>query len=213
MPNNSDVTTEGGNLPKRIAFHAERPYGLTLRSAIAAIPLVGGSISVLVESQLSARQSGRIDLLFARLSELETRFANLKDSEDRAAHPSESLLEHAVTAAASTPDQERARVFADIVFLEGAGRDRSEVLRRFLIEVMATLTRYEMALLLRYGPVDAATSGTPFAEQLLELHTHNPEVDDVRQFSMQRLATFRLIDRPDGDVQLTPVGKKLLSVI
>lgn len=197
------------SLPAQLAGHADTPAGLTLRAAIASIPFVGGSASLLVEARLSRLQSQRIDVLFQRIAELEGRVA----STAQVAQPSEALLEAAVAAAAATPDQERPRAFANILYLEGAGDDHAEVLRRFLTEVLATLSRYEIALLMSHSTGDEHDPNSQFAKRLLALHSNNPEVEDVRQFAIGRLQTFRLISNDGGRLEITRIGHHLLSAI
>ncbi|MEI9850321.1 MAG: hypothetical protein WDN24_04995 [Sphingomonas sp.] len=179
------------DLPALVDAHADAPMGLTLRSAIASIPFVGSSISVIVEAKLNERQARRIDALYARLNMLETRLES-GDAHAPTLPPSEALLEMAARAAATTVDDERPPLFANALYLEGVGDDRSEILRKFLLEVLATLTRYEMALLLRYAPAPPAATRSDFADILLRLHAENPEVATVRDFSLGRLAIFRL---------------------
>lgn len=201
------------NLPSLVDRHADSRVGLTLRSAIASIPFVGGSLSILVEARLSARQTARIDALYGRIAELEEQWRLLPSQTNATTLPSEGLLEFATAAAASTVDQDRPYVFANILYLQEAGEDRAEILRRFLIEVCASITRYEVALLMRHGPKIESHQSSTFAAQLLTLHAQSPEIDEVREFSLDRLATFRLIDRSGTDIQLTAIGKQLLTVI
>jgi len=197
------------SLPAQLAGHADTPIGLTLRAAIASIPFVGGSASLLVEARLSRLQSQRVDMLFQRIAELEGRAAGPA----QAAQPSEALLEAAVVAAAATPDQERPTAFANILYLEGAGDDHTEVLRRFLTEVLATLSSYEIALLLSHSPGDEHDPNSKFAKRLLALHSNNPEVEDVRQFAIKRLQTFCLVSIDGGRLEVTRIGQHLLSAI
>lgn len=197
------------SLPAQLAGHADTPIGLTLRAAIASVPFVGGSASLLVEARLSRLQSQRVDALFQRIAELESCAAGAT----QAAQPSEALFEAAVAAAAATPDQERPRAFANILYLEEAGDDHAEVLRRFLIEVLATLSRYEIALLMSYSPGDEHDPNSQFAKRLLALHSNNPEVEDVRQFAIDRLQTFRLVSIDGGRLEVTRIGHHLLSAI
>jgi hypothetical protein len=166
-------------------------------------------VSLLVEARLSRLQSQRIEVLFQRIAELENRAAG----EAQAAPPSEALLEAAVAAAAATPDQERPRAFANILYLEGAGEDHAEVLRRFLTEVLTTLSRYEIALLVSHSPGNEHDPSSQFAQRLLDLHSNNPEVEDVRQFAIERLQTFRLASIDGGRLEVTRIGRHLLSAI
>ncbi len=199
----------GAQLPALVARYADGAAGLTLRAAIASIPIVGSSASVLLEARLSKRQMDRVEALCLRIAQLEASTA----SSEPANGPSDALVEAAVIASSSTADQERPAAFANILYLEGAGDDRDEVLRRFLLEVLATLSRYEIALLLRHAPNDGDVAKSDFAERLLDLHSRNPEVDEVKQFALGRLETFRLIRIEKGTVDVTKVGRHLLSAI
>jgi hypothetical protein len=198
----------GTDLSTFAARYADGAAGLTLRAAIASIPIVGSSVSVIVEAKLSKRQSDRVETLFLRIAALEA------SAVSSAAHrPSDALVEAAVMASAGTADQERPAAFANILYLNGAGHDGEEVLRRFLLEVLATLSRYEIALLLRHAPDDGDARKSDFAERMLNVHSRNPEVDEVRQFALGRLETFRLIRIEKGVVDVTKVGRHLLSAV
>ncbi|MBO9545431.1 hypothetical protein [Caulobacter sp.] len=213
-----DITAaKPGHVVPHVYQHADSPFGVGLRSAIAAIPLVGGCVSVIVESHLSARQGQRVDQLFARIHEIDQQLAFLNGAAgdaSGAAWFSESLLEQATVAAAATADQDRARVFANILFFgaEG-GQDQTEIFRKFLIEVCANLTRYELALLLKMDDMLDTEKASEFAKILLDLHVRHPELDEIREFSMSRLFTYRLISAPTADAHLTKVGRHLISVL
>lgn len=195
-------------LSKKMASNADTKFGLGLRAAIASIPMVGGGASLLVEARLSALQIERIDSLLLRLAELEA-----KVSENHTEPPSERLLQAAAMAAYNATDQDRPRAFANVLFLEGVGDDQDEVLRRFLLEILETLSRYEIALLLKHVPGQSNLSNSNFAEQLLLLHERNPAIEDIKQFALDRLAAFRLIDLSEGAVEVTRVGRYLASAI
>lgn len=191
---------------------ADSPAGIGLRAALAAIPFVGGSASIVVETHLSARQSQRVEELCARLAVLDEQLSILAQQGAQQPTYSEGLLEHAAAAAAATADPGRARVFADLLHCIDGTEDPTELIRRFLIDACATLSRYELALLLKLGEADTAST-SDYGRKLLELHTKHPDLDEIRSFSLARLATFRLLtsDAPDG--QLTHVGRLLISAV
>lgn len=207
QPNSTISTT--------IDKYADTLPGRSLRAIIAAIPLLGSSISVFVEAHLSARQAERINSLYDRIAEIEQGRAtpgNNAQSRAFSAPYSESLLENATNAAARTDDSDRAAVFANILYFEPAN-DPTEVVRRHLIEICTVLTRYELALLLSLSRLTKNDSPTEFARLLMAMRLNAPDLEEVHTFSLARLATFRLIDGDSSKAEVTTFGRKVLSVI
>ncbi len=179
--------------------------GLTLRSALAALPFVGSSLSVVVEARLSSRQAARIDALYDRLSKLESTNASTM-------HYSESLLEHATRNAMQRADDKMPRVFANILAINHSD-DPDEVFRLFLLEVTSSLSRYELALLVRLAGDTYHPGASDMAQTLLSIHTHTPDLEDARAFALSRLSVYKLINSAASDAEVTPVGRKLIHLL
>ena len=187
--------------------------GLVLRSAIAAVPVLGGSVSVLVENHLSEQQRVRIDHLYTRLSQLEEEMSEVASAKLESSY-SEPLLEYATQNAIQAQDSYRASVIANILY-HLRGDDPHEIVRRFLIELAANLTQYELALLMNYSHVDGRDQSdiSEFRKQLLEVHADGETINDVRQFSQRRLESYSLLNSAQNRPEATSMGEKLLSVL
>lgn len=211
----SKLTVAGlSSLPqsRSLADNADGTIGLTLRAAVAAIPFVGGSLSVLIESRLAARQSERISLLFNRIAEIERTISNDSKEPFGSLPFSETLLEHATNATLQTSDDKRPLMFANMLFSD-ADTDPTELMRRLLIDIGTVLTRYEIALLLHICRDEELKPTTEFSKTIFDMHTSGTEFSDVRKFSLGRLSTFGLIGEAREDTEVTSLGLRLLSAI
>jgi hypothetical protein len=220
MPESPPSPQRSSNFLSAIHEKADSPGGKLLRAAISLFPVLGGSASVLVEAHLSTRQAQRhsqqIATLYHRLAELQQSLA-ANSSGIYPAQPvgdySEDLLEHATKAAMRTDDPQRPPMFANILCLE-PNADPTETLRTHLIDICATLTRYELALLLSLSRTVAPTATTSgYAGLLLEMRLDTPDLADVHTFALSRLRTFQLITDTTGKAEVTAFGRRLLSAI
>lgn len=205
------IALEGGHLSKimpSIESRADSPGGIALRSAVAAVPVLGSSVSVLIESRLSAIQRDRIDSLFKQLSELQQSIAE----QNQASSYTESLLEYAALSTLKAQDNYRAKVIANILYYL-SDDDPHEVVRRFLIELAATLTQYELALLLNYSNDREGDHTSAFRRLLMEMNSDGNSIEDVRKFSEARLSSYELLNASQDQPSLTPLGEKLLGVL
>lgn len=186
--------------------------GLILRSAIAAVPVLGGSISVIVENRLSEKQTIRIDDLYNRLHELNTQL-EARDGLTAIDEISEPLLEFATRSAIRAHDDHRPKIIANLLF-DLDGTDPNEIVRRVLIEIASSLTLYELSILVSYSNSSEISQKTStFQKILLNLHLDNPTLSELRGFSQNRLETFKLIVITDGGPVLTQIGHKLVSAL
>lgn len=207
MPNKV-IETGQHSVAKSIA---EVPLVIALRALIAAVPIVGGSVSVFVESRLAANQSKRIDALFTRLHQLETQRAQ-GPTPSREAPFSENLLEHAVRATSKTSDEHRARIIANVLYVYEAG-DSDEVLRRQLIDIAEILTPLEIALLMRTADTAQTSSFAGLPEALFRLNVSTPDIAELRTFSLKRLFSYGLVTSADSGGALTNIGRQLMRAI
>src|ERR1700684_1299589 len=207
MTNSLPATQGKSPLPDAIYDKSDSVLALALRAAVAAIPIVGGSISVLVEAHLSAHRADVINRLFQRISELEQKGAG-----SRLHHTpySDALLTRAIHSAIASDDPARAPIFANVLYID-PNADPSETVRQYLIEICSTLTRYELALLLSLSrtTIDPTTT-TDFARALLQLRLNTPDLEDIHAFALARLANFRLLTDATTKAEVTPLGRKLL---
>ena len=194
-----------------LADKADHIGARVFRSAIAAVPFVGGSISVMVESHLSSLQRKRIDELFSRLSELDSQVEKMSETPAFEGF-SESLLEYAAMSVIRAEDEHRASVVANILH-HLRDDDPHEIVRRFLIELATHLTRYELALLLNYSGARRDDQSSAFRQLLMNIHSTASEIDEVRAFSQSRLTFYGLLDVSKNPPSVTAMGEKLLSVL
>lgn len=188
----------------------DKPIFRGLRALVAAVPFVGGSISVLIESDLSARQSVRLNHLFERVAELQRELSTTLEQKDLPF--SEALLEKAAVRAKGATESFRARILANCLFLD-AETDHDEVLRYHIVELASSLTTLELAILLGMDQALAEVASNDLKQHLLKINLGGPTTKDLRDYSRQKLATLGLVTEPGPSARVTRIGQKLTSVL
>lgn len=188
----------------------DEPIYRGLRALVAVVPIVGSGISVLIESELSARQSIRLRHLFERVAELESKLEF--DQEDGKTKFSETLLESAAVSARNSTELFRARILANCLFIDSA-TDGDEVMRHHLIELISSLTTLELAILNREDRSSGSEVSNEIKLRLHEINLGSPTTTDLRDYSRQRLSTFGLITDPGPKGIITRIGQKLTTAL
>jgi hypothetical protein len=190
------------NSQTQLELMADKPLSKILRSAIAAIPLVGGSISVLVESELTSRQGKRIEILYARLAELEAQHLT--------ASYSENLLEYASARVQHAPDPLHSRIAANLLVFESE-HDATEVVRTHLVDIATSLSLFQLALLMQLSNRD--NQDLAATKKLLELDTTSDHLAPVRAYSIRRLCELSIATKKGEKIVLASMGNKIASAI
>lgn len=195
--------------PTQTDARVDKPIFRGLRALVAAVPVVGGSISLLIEAELSARQSARVSHLFERISEIEN---DLRAAQQGGTVYSEVLLEHAALRVRSSPETFRARVLANCLFIDYE-EDAHEIVRHHLIELAVNLTTLELAILLGTSSEIGFEGSSSLREHLHQIDLGDPMTEDLRGYSRQRLEGFGLISSAEPSGKLTRIGEKLSKAL
>lgn len=198
--------------PKEYALQRiDKPLYRGLRAAVAAIPGVGGSMSVIIESEISKRQSERVELLMERIEELENSFnrGHLLNNEVE-----DDLLLRAVLHVRNSTEFSRARLLANCLFVKKS-EDADGVLRSHLLELASTLTVLELAILksIQGRRSGQETQGSELAHALHRIDLADGATAEVREYARGHLKQMLLVDTEGDHEFLTGVGELLASAV
>jgi hypothetical protein len=187
---------------------------------MSSVPLIGSAVSVVMEAKLTEAANGKIEAALRQVSERVARLENdAVGPNDLAAiarsehFPTEPLLQLLVHKAAQADDTFRPRLLANVLFAK-AESGLQEIIRAHLIEVAATLTNFELAILMRVDQVSNARPPSNLSRKLREMDLNGAGLSGVRDFSYGRLGMFKLIQENSqkGHV-VTPIGHNILDAI
>lgn len=189
----------------------DKPIFRGLRASIAAIPIIGGSISVLVESEISKRQAERVEQLLNRIAEIEASLGKTEFHFDPAVE--DELLESAVNKAKAATEHFRSRLIANCLFAE-RDKDPKGIIRRHLIELAGTLTILELAIISSVYSRDMLNDQpSEVMKALHKIDLADGETAEIREYAHQRLTQFLLLEAKSDRLLLTKVGELLAGAI
>lgn len=189
----------------------DKPLYRGLRAAVAAIPGVGGSMSVIIESEISKRQSERVELLMERIDELEKSFGREHLSNDEV---EDELLLRAVLHVRNSTEFSRTRILANCLFIKRS-EDADGVLRSHLLELAGTLTVLELAILrsIQENRGGQEIQSSDLAHALHRIDLADGATAEVREYARGHLKQMLLVDTEGDHEFLTGVGELLASAV
>ena len=178
------------------------------RMLLAAIPMVGGSATVLVDKKIAERQNER---LTAYLSDIVSRLESLEEK----GFPSDQMIEKGAESSKLSFEAWKPYLFAAIV--AGKAVKADEVVRHSLIECVSNLSELEFCTLTSLavgGPeLKIVAEFSELRAVLSKLEAQDAAVVALRNAAFSRLQSYGLINRESkGAATPTQLGMRLLEL-
>ncbi len=175
---------------------------------LAAVPVVGGSATVLVDQKISERQEERLS---AFCSDVFRRLERLEEHD----LPSDQLLERGAATAKFCFESWKPHLLASVV--AGKSVDSDEVIKQSLLDYASSLSEVEFctltSLAVNGASLKIVVDFGSLRATLSKLETHDKNVVSLRKAAFVRLNSFGLSETADDDqVVLTQLGKTLLEL-